>query len=67
VLLDNPFERGSGTRHYELGPGVNIMRSGYDERPKHHEPEARGKVAAILIVLVITALFVAFLRHAAGL
>ena len=44
------------------------MRLGYEEKPDHPEPDARsGKVAAILIVLVLTALFVAVLRLALGL
>ncbi len=44
------------------------MRLEFEEKPNYPPREARsGKLAAALIVLVITALFVALLRYVAGL
>jgi hypothetical protein len=44
------------------------MRSKYEEKPGQRGPEAKsGKTAAIFIVVLITALFVALLRYLAGL
>jgi hypothetical protein len=44
------------------------MRSGDEEKPDHPGPQAgSGKVAAIVIALIITALFVALLRFVMGL
>jgi hypothetical protein len=43
------------------------MRLGYEEKPDQPEPEARsGMLAAVIIVLVLTALFVTLLRFLVG-